>query len=313
MSKLGTYKVSGIPLADKITWRDALFVLSVNGVDEITAYGSRPDRPLATIDYAINNSASGDTIYVLEGHRETINSSAALVPDVPKLSIIGVGTENNRPVISLSTSGVNETRIGITGANTLISNITFRANSTSVGSSSVGIGIRAADVMIDRCKFDHVSTNTAFATTIEIPAGMHRATINDCLFTNFGTTAQSQRAIDFSGTAITNHFTLKNCDFNGCWFDGVIRSTTDHTARAFSIKNNVIYNNSTIASDYLIYLPSSAESAKGGRGNFIFGNTLITGSSGSATQLFVAPWYMGGRNKFMNSSGGKIDPSAYTS
>lgn len=313
MSKLGTYKVNGIPIAEKITGGNAWFVQSVDGNNEITAYGNRPDRPFATIDYAINQSASGDTIYVLERHRETLNSSIAFVPDVPKLSIIGIGEKNNRPVISLSTSGTNETRIGITGANTRISNITFRANSTSVGSSSVGIRIAAADVTLDNCMFDHNSTLCYFANVIEVPAGTHRATLSNCEIVNFSTTGQSAKAIDLSGTAITNHLTLKGNIFSGCWTTAVVRSSTDFTARGFNISDNIIYNNSTIASDPCINMPSSAESGKGGRGNFFYNNTIITGSSGGSTQIFIIPWYHGGKNKFMNSSGGKVDPGVYSS
>ena len=304
MGKLGTYKVTGIPLADRITSGNALFVSSVDGVDEITSYGSKPDRAVATIDYAINNSASGDTIYVMEGHRETINSTAALVPDVPKLSIIGIGNENNRPVISLSTSGSNETRIGITGANTLISNITFRANSTSVGSSSVGIRIGAADITLRDCRFDHNSTLSYFANTIELATGMHRATIQNCQFVNFGTTAQSARAVDLSGTAVTNHLLIGNCSFTGNWSNAPVWGSTDYTARGFRIADNHIFNNSTIGSDPCIRFPSSAN-INGGAG-IIHNNWCNSGASGSSTQILIAPYFRGEGNYVANSSGIKM-------
>jgi len=314
MSKVGTYKVNGIPLAEKITAGNALFVDSNTGVNEITSYGSRPDRPVATIDYAINNATSGDTIYVLERHAESIGSTVALVPDVPKISIVGLGSENKRPVISTATgtSGANASIIGITGAGTSIENITFRSGQAA-GSSGNLIRVGADDVLIKGCRFDHNTTAVYFVNTIELPSGSDRVTIKDCVFTNTGTTGQAQKAIDLSGTAVTFHINISNNIFHGCWDTSIIKGTTDNAQVGLSIRDNLIYNNSTIGTDTCINLPSSATIGKGGRGNFITGNTVFSGSSAAATQLFIVPWMKGGNNKFHSSTGGKFSPSAFTS
>ena len=306
---LSVYGIPILPNTDDQVTGDVFFVDNgnVDGANDAGTAGSK-NKPFITIDYANNQCAAnnGDVIYVLQGHTETLNSTGALVLDVAGVSIIGKGWGGARPIISMSTSGSNETRVGITGANVRISNITFRANSTAIGSSSVGIAINADDVVIDNCRFDHSSTLTYFATTIEILTGADRTLIAGNEFFNKGTTAQSDRAINFSGTGgyignkiVSNHFV-------GNWSGpGVIMGSTDALCYGIEIADNDINNASTIATDRLIYLPSSAN-INGGSAGFIHNNFCNSGSSGSSTQLFVAPYFRGEGNYAANSTGIKM-------
>lgn len=302
--------VYGIPILPDITNKatgNVFFVDSgnVNGDDSAGTKGTTVDQPFVTIDYAINQCSAnnGDIIYVLPGHTETLNSSGALVPDVAGVSIVGLGWGAARPIINLSTDGANKTRVGITANSVRFSNITFRANSTAIGSSSVGIRIAADDVIIDRCRFDHNSTLSYFATTIEIATGSNRTRIEGCEFFNKGTTSQSNRAIDISGTGGHIGSMLIGNRFTGNWSGaGVIMGSTDGVYYNLNVSFNQISNNSTVGSDALIYLPSS-QNINGGSAGIIHSNFANAGSSGSSTQLFVAPYFRGEGNYVANSSG----------
>ena len=63
---------------------DRYFVGStVSGASDATTHGMSPDRPFATIDYAVGQctASQGDIIYVMPGHAETV--SAASIPAMP--------------------------------------------------------------------------------------------------------------------------------------------------------------------------------------------------------------------------------------
>lgn len=303
---LSVYGIPVLPDSANQAVGDVFFVDSgdVDGANDAGTAGSF-DRPFVSMDYANNQCSAnnGDVVYVKPGHTETLNSSAAFIPDVAGVSFIGLGWGGARPIISMSTSGANETRVGITGANVRISNITFRANSTAIGSSSVGIAINADDVVIDNCRFDHSSTLTYFATTLQILTGADRTVLAGNTFFNKGTTAQAFTAIEMSGTGGYIGTKIVANNFVGGWSGpGVIMGSTDALCYGIQISENHINNASTIATDRLIYMPSS-QNTNGGSAGFIQNNFCNSGSSGSSTQLFVAPFFRGEGNYVANSSG----------
>lgn len=306
--------VYGIPVLPDLSNKAAgnvYFVDSGIGDNNAGTAGTTKERPFATIDYAINQCAAnnGDIIYVLPGHTETLNSTGALIPDVAGVSIVGLGWGADRPTISMSTSGANETRVGITGASVRISNIIFRANSTAIGSSSVGLRIGADDITIDNCRFDHNSTLSYFGTTIEIPSGSDRTRVERCQFINKGTTAQAKRAIDISGTGGHSETMIIENTFFGNWQDaGAIMGSTDGVYDRFLILNNVIHNCSTIATDRCIYLPSS-QNTNGGSAGIVSGNFTTSGSSGTQLGLLTATYFRGAGNYNINSTGITINPN----
>lgn len=309
---LSVYGIPVLPdLGNKATG-NVFFVDSGIGVDAAGVNGKKIDEPFATIDYAINQCTAnnGDIIYVLPGHAETLNSSGALIPDVAGVSIVGLGWGADRPTISMSTSGSNESRVGITGASVRISNIIFRANSTSIGSSSVGIRIGADDVILDNCRFDHNSTLSYFETTIEIPSGSDRVRVENCDFVNKGTTGQADRAIDISGTGGHVAEMIIGNRFFGNWSGpGVIMGSTDGVYDRFMILNNFIHNCSTIATDRCIYLPSS-QNINGGSAGIVSGNFTTSGSSGTLTGLLTVTYFRGAGNYNINSTGITINANS---
>lgn len=79
-----------------------LYVQSDIGQDT-PGYGDSPERPTATLDHALTLCEDGGDacVYVLPGHRETIQGKSAVNADLSKsgkLAVIGLGESGNRPV-----------------------------------------------------------------------------------------------------------------------------------------------------------------------------------------------------------------------
>lgn len=63
--------------------------------------GASPDKPLATVDYAIGlcTGGTGNIIYVMEGHAETVTATSIAL-DVANVRIVGLGHGSARPVFT---------------------------------------------------------------------------------------------------------------------------------------------------------------------------------------------------------------------
>jgi hypothetical protein len=107
--------------------------------------GRTPEQPLATIDYAIGLCAAnrGDTIFVMQGHAETLATASAIALDVAGVSIIGMGEGSSRPVLTFSATAAT---IAISAASCTFSNIIVTPSIDSVVTAFV---VSAADVDLD--------------------------------------------------------------------------------------------------------------------------------------------------------------------
>ena len=106
---------------------------AVNALDG----GQNPDKPLATVAYALTNAASltpalaaGDVIYVMPGHVETIAAAAGWAAATAGIAIIGLGRGSNKPTITFSTDPLAD--INVTAANILIKNLRLVGNIDSL-------------------------------------------------------------------------------------------------------------------------------------------------------------------------------------
>lgn len=103
--------------------------------------GKTPNKPFASIDYAIGQCAAnqGDIIYVLPGHAETISTATGLVADVAGISIIGIGSGEDRPTLTLSAAA---SKVSITAASVRFEN--FILISSFTGGVNIGISLGAS-------------------------------------------------------------------------------------------------------------------------------------------------------------------------
>lgn len=83
------------------------------------------ESPFATIDYAIGQctASRGDVIMVKPGHAETLVASGAITMDVAGVNIVGMGTGNNRPVLTFTPAAASTNNCTWSAANCSFQNI----------------------------------------------------------------------------------------------------------------------------------------------------------------------------------------------
>ena len=111
ISALYYKKVAGhLPLIQDASQRvgNIFYVDSGDGTDS-TSYGTHPDMPFATIDYAIGRctASQGDVIFVLPGHAETLSAAGAIAADIVGVTIIGLGEGADKPTLTFSNTAAS--------------------------------------------------------------------------------------------------------------------------------------------------------------------------------------------------------------
>ena len=146
------------------------YVHAGTGVDA-AGYGSSPDAPVASLDYAIGlcTADKGDTIILMEGHAETTTAIAA---DVAGVRIIGLGTGRLRPALT-ATTGASDL-LGVSAANVSIENVRLVGAASGV---TALLNIAAADFVGERLVFEHGAAPVAAVT---VTSAGHRFELTDC-------------------------------------------------------------------------------------------------------------------------------------
>ena len=72
---------------------------------EAAGNGINRTAPFSTLAYAFSSDvlASGDTVYVLPGHTETIIAAGGIAADIAGVKVIGLGEGSKRPTFSFTT------------------------------------------------------------------------------------------------------------------------------------------------------------------------------------------------------------------
>ena len=116
------------------------FVHSGTGTNGV-GYGQNPDSPFASIAYAFSGDVpvSGDVVYVLPGHTETVSAAGGITQDIAGVTVVGLGEGSARPQITFGTA--NSASWLISAANSKIKGIIGIGNKdglwTTVISSAV--------------------------------------------------------------------------------------------------------------------------------------------------------------------------------
>lgn len=159
------------------------FVSSDTGTDG-TAYGGSPEKPFATLAYAVAAATDdqGDLIILMPGHEETYATAASLTIDVDNLTILGVGNGALMPSFTFDGGGVTAgVDIDITADNVTIQHVWF--NNTEDGATAP-IDVAGAYLTIRDCYFHDDGTDNTVAW-IDLAATADFCTIEDCF--NYGT------------------------------------------------------------------------------------------------------------------------------
>lgn len=174
------------------------------GASDSSSMGDSPERPLATLDYAIGRctATNGDIIFVMPGHAETTTAIAA---DVAGITIFGIGYGRARPTFTATAAASD--LIDVTAANITIKNVRLVGAASDCTSL---ISIAADDFLCEGCSLEQAETPLS---AVVVTRNYDRFTFRGCIF--MGTANGPDYGISFAaGSGDCQDYTLDDCTFN---------------------------------------------------------------------------------------------------
>lgn len=202
---------------------------------DASGYGTSPDTPFATLDYAIGQASAnnGDIIYLAPGHAETKSASGSLwAADVAGVRIVGLGTGADRATFTFSHTGAATT---ISAASVWLENVLFVCGVDSV---TAPLTISAADVTLKDIEFRDAA-NVEFAAGVITTAAANRLTIDG--FKYSGDTASGDACTIGIKLVGVDSGVVKNARFDGIFSTGCIQMVT--TACTDMLFENIVFRN----------------------------------------------------------------------
>lgn len=138
---------------------------ATKAADRPYPWGTHPeDSPFATLDYAIGQCRAnkGDVIYVDRDHAETVTGAGGIAADVAGITIIGLGSYNQRPRFLMD--GAASVTMAISAADVTVRNLVFAAGHADV---VAGIVITAKGAWLDQLEFVNNVVDENFLTPIK--------------------------------------------------------------------------------------------------------------------------------------------------
>lgn len=281
---------SGIPFTTGTTF----FVDAATGSDDSVYDGKTPTRAKATLDAAVNlcTANKGDVIIVMPNHTENLASAGALTLDVAGITIVGLGSGAQTPVL-IHTADTAD--IDLTGADTTIRNIEIQSNTADCAAS--------IDLEATGCWLDGVTWREGSAlcfTDVIVTAGDN--TCDDLKITNCNT---------FQGDAANDGFlNATGGDIDGLVMQGCnINRTTEAsnepvleiTGKSLTnclVTNNFIANANTSGITFI-------DSDQSDNSGIVAYNAVFSADAGDAT-----PFDVSGAGLIENYQIGAADASA---
>ena len=182
------------------TTGDVWFVDSVTGTDAASPAGLNEKAPLATLEQAVTNAASGDLVVLASTHDEEISSKISVSGKY--LEILGSGQSGGIPSPTLTCNVQNDYAIDFAGSVCLISNVKFvtstggsqpkclrisaRSNANdcyfeAAEGAATLLGVAGTGGIIDGCTFICTATATAGANAMVLD-GTIDLDIRECIF-----------------------------------------------------------------------------------------------------------------------------------
>ncbi len=230
---------------DAATTARYIYCHSGTGTDEAGA-GIFPDKPVATIDYAISlgRASRGDTVIVMEGHAENITTATAINADVIGIQIIGIGDGALIPTVSMTHLNGSVT---IAVASVLIKNIRFVANIASGVATALTIAEAGHNFTLEDCYFVDTTTDKEFLIHASVGDAVVGLTVINNRFNGLAGTMSG--SFVFAGTSVDldmahNYWRVDSSD-------SVIFHDTDDATNVHFHHNTVI-NIDTGAAGYCV-------------------------------------------------------------
>lgn len=178
---------------------------------DAAGYGLTPDRPFATLDYAVGNctASNGDVIYLMPGHAESITGATSVVMDVAGVKVVGLGWGSTRPTFTLTTA--TAATWNVTAANCWIENVLIVGNFLNIA-AMMTVGADADGLTLKNVEMRNTSVILGALVGIAIATGVTDVTIDGFKFVEVtgGLTAAGTSVIAAAGTH--DRFKLINSD-----------------------------------------------------------------------------------------------------
>jgi len=198
--------IRGAPIANMFAG-NTYWVNSATGSD--TGKGTR-ERPFATLDYAIGRTTAdqGDVIFVAPNHAETITGAGGITADVAGISIIGLGSYNQRPRF-LMDGGTTVTFV-VSAADVTIRNIVLASGHLLV---ATGFNVTGAGCWIDQVEFQDNTTAENWGSPVKATGAANTADglkVTNCRWTPLVATVNALEFVeitdDIRDLVIANNF-----------------------------------------------------------------------------------------------------------
>jgi hypothetical protein len=168
----GVYTVAGIDDAPGDVW----FVDSnATNTSDASGYGMTPDSPFATLAYAFSSDAvsSGDVVYVMPGHAETLDAAGDITMDIAGVSVVGLGKGTSRPTFTFAT--LTTATWLITAANVSVKNVLITVTGTIDVANA--ITVTGTDSLLEDVEFRDSAATSQFADFLILGATSTRARV----------------------------------------------------------------------------------------------------------------------------------------
>ena len=266
---LTSFGMPVLPDSGNVTTGSIFFVHSGTGSDGHP--GETPQKPFATIDYAIGKctASKGDVIYVMPSHSE--DPIVSITADVVGISIIGLGNGSNRPLITFGALGAT---FAISATAVTVKNIVFDLG-TVAATVTCPITITANAACVENC--DTVVHATSQFTSHITATDADSVKIIGNKFMSLGAAGST------SGIVVDG---CDNLEIVGNWVHGhfgehALDNTTpgscDEILRAY-IADNSIINVSSTAGDMAVELDANSTG--------IFARNMIVGGLATTAANF---------------------------
>jgi hypothetical protein len=214
----GIYTVQGIDQVPGKVW----FVNSATGSDTSGA-GQSPDSPFDSLAYAYSSDvlSSGDVVYVMPGHTESITGAGTVTADIAGTTVIGLGTGASRPTFNFTATG---STFAVSGAGVKLVNLLTVAN-TAVDVVQ-GIIVTGADCQLIDIEGREDGTTKQFADWMAIHTGAARCKVIRPRFRGAAGDG-GQSAIQV--TAVVDGVEIRDAVIYGTFTAGGIETTAANT------------------------------------------------------------------------------------
>ena len=199
-----------------------IFVHAGTGTDA-AGYGSGPDKPVATIDYAVSlcTASKSDIIYVMPGHTESISSATGLVIDIAGISVIGLGNGRLKPQVTIDTA--DTALISVTAPNCTMRNVDVITNYLDVA-TVFSLGAAADGFTFDAVDMYDTSVVLGALIGISIAALCNDVTVKNCNYYGIELSAPATDYIKCAGAA--DRLRVENCYIKGKFSGNIIDHAT---------------------------------------------------------------------------------------